>query len=160
VLTFKRRKKMRQILALIMILGFFAVATLEIAYAEDGGAEGGSTTSTASLKNNMKQIGTIYKALAVSVKDLSQNAQSAAKAGNLVQLFGLVMQQVPDTISSLAPDQQAAALADFKRMIQIEIDHAMALEKAFESNDNAAALSIITEMGATKKEGHSKYNDN
>ena len=114
------------------------------------------------LQADMKQIGAIFKDMSTNVADTSRNQAFAASAEQLVTLFTDVQNMVPskiipDDIAKLPADQQPAALADFKRLIQLEIDNAKALQNAFQSNDNAAATGILQKMGATKKEGHGKY---
>jgi hypothetical protein len=113
-----------------------------------------------SLKDNMKQIRTHVKALGANVGDASKNVQSAADAKALIELFAAAESQIPDSITALPAAEQAAAVADYKSLIQHEIDLATALEKAFEANDNASAAKILGQMDDTKKEGHQKYNDN
>lgn len=111
------------------------------------------------LADNMKQIGLNYKAIGAAVNDPSQNAASAQAAGKLMVLFTAVQGQVPDTISKLPSNEQEAALADFKRLIQVEIAAATTLKKDFETGNNADAVAALSTMSSTKKEGHMKYQD-
>jgi L-lactate utilization protein LutB len=112
-----------------------------------------------SIKDNMKQIKNLYKEIAASVNDPSKNAKSAADAAEIAKHFADVQTQVPDTISDLPVEEQADAIADFKSMIQQEIDFATALEKAFDAGDNKLAADLLQKMDAVKKEGHKKYSD-
>lgn len=113
----------------------------------------------ASLEDNMKHIKTLFKGISASVKDPSKNAQSAADAATIANLFTVVEGQVPDSILDLPANEQKAALDDFKSMIQQEVDFSIALEKAFESGDNAKAASLLQQMDDLRKEGHEKYSD-
>jgi hypothetical protein len=117
------------------------------------------STSALSLKGNMKQIKHLFKRVVAAVNDPSKNTQSAADAASLVALFSTVEDQVPDTISSLPAAEQPAALADYKSLIQKEVEAATALEHAFESGDNAAAALILKEMDDVRRDGHEKYSD-
>jgi len=114
--------------------------------------------SAASLKQNMKQIGTLFKAMSTTINDSSKNQDNAKAADQILGLFKLVINQVPDAIEQMPSDQQAAAITDFKSLIQKEIDYTTQLENAFLSNDNAAAAKIYQEMKDTKADGHQKYN--
>lgn len=117
-----------------------------------------SVSPAASIKVGMKQIGALFKAISKVAKDSSQNAASAENARQLAINFQSVMNLIPDEIKKLPEPQQAAAIIDYQKMIQQEIDASIALEKAFLANDNNSALTILDQMTVTKKEGHSKYN--
>lgn len=114
---------------------------------------------TASLKDNMKHIRALVKGITAVVSDPSKNKQSAADAASIANLFMTAEGQVPDSISELPANEQAAALDDYKSMIQHEVDYALSLEKAFETGDNAKAASILQQMDDLKHDGHAKYAD-
>jgi hypothetical protein len=131
---------------------FFAMSLfLTVAQADTG-------PTTLNLGSSMKQIGILVKSISTSINDSSKNSDSASSAEQLVTLFASVQTQVPDFITSLPADQQEAAIADFKSMIQQEIDLSQALDKAFQTNDNAGAALILNKMQELKHQGHSKYN--
>jgi hypothetical protein len=112
----------------------------------------------ASLKDNMKAIGKLYKSVQATVGDRGQNTANAASAGQMATLFTAVAKQVPDSITQLPPNQQKAALADFQRLINAEEKFAESLKAAFAAGDNTAAADIVNKMNLDKKEGHDKYN--
>lgn len=114
---------------------------------------------TASLKDNMKHIKSLFKGISAAVNDPSKNKQSAADAASIANLFMTVEGQTPESISALPANEQAAALEDYKTMIQHEVDYALSLEKAFENGDNAKAAGILQQMDDLKHEGHEKYAD-
>lgn len=115
--------------------------------------------SAASIKNDMKQIKALYKEISASVNDPSKNAKSAADAAEIAKLFADAQTGTPDTIADLPAEEQADAIADFKSMIQQEIDFAASLQKAFDSGDNKLAADLLQKMDGVKKEGHKKYSD-
>jgi hypothetical protein len=124
------------------------VYTLSIAHAD-----------VASLKDNMKHIKQIFKAISTAVSDPSKNAQSSADAASLVNLFGAVEGQTPESISSLPASEQPAALEEFKTLIHHEVELATALQKAFDSNNNSMAADLLRQMDAVRKDGHLKFAD-
>lgn len=128
------------------------------AFAEDT-LQSAITTQAAAknLQQNMKEIGSIFKALSAAMNNASLNVESAKQASQLVELFKLTINQVPDSIDLFPPNEQAQALEDYKRLNQIHIDQAEKLAAAFAANDNSTAVAIIAQMNDTKKEGHTKY---
>jgi hypothetical protein len=110
-----------------------------------------------SLQDNMKSIGTLFKAIVTTMDDRTQNATNATNADKIQALFVAVSNQVPDSINQLSPDQKPAALADFKRLIGEETQFAQSLKAAFLANDNTTAANIVNKMNLDKKEGHTKY---
>lgn len=109
------------------------------------------------LQQNMKDIGSTFKALATVANDPSQNATSAAQADKILASLQATLNQIPDSISTFPANEQDAALADYKRLIQNEIDLTTKLSASFKANDNATAVSLMTQMNDLKKEGHNKY---
>lgn len=111
----------------------------------------------ADIGSDMKQIGALFGQIGRNINDASQNQASAAAAGQMVTLFQDCANQVPDSISQMAPADQPAALADYQNMINQEIQDSAALQNAFLSNDNATAASLLQKMNAEKQDGHGKY---
>jgi hypothetical protein len=109
------------------------------------------------LKQNMKQLGIDFKQLVIMVKDPTQNAASAALAGEMISLFKAAQVEVPDLVAQLPTAQQPAALAEFQATIQKEIDATTDLQKAFLANDTKTAIAILQQMNATKKAAHNKF---
>ncbi|MFL5813473.1 MAG: cytochrome b562 [Bdellovibrionia bacterium] len=112
-----------------------------------------------SIKDNMKQIKTLFKGISTAVADSTKNAKSAADAAEIAKLFSAVQGEVPESISDLPADEQPAAIEDYKAMIQQEIDFATALQKAFDSGNNQLAAKLLQQMDGVKKDGHKKYAD-
>lgn len=111
------------------------------------------------IHNDMKQIKVLYKEIAASVSDSTKNAKSAADAAEIAKLFADAQTGTPEAISDLPAAEQADAIADYKSMIQKEIDFATSLQKALDSGDNSLATKILQQMDGVKKEGHEKYSD-
>lgn len=110
-----------------------------------------------SLKDTMKEIGSIYKPIVKSAMDASMNARNAEAAGKLIELFKTAQTLLPDLIKHMPADKQSAAIAEFQAILQKEIEGATALQAAFAANDNAGAVKIISEMNSSKKNGHDKF---
>jgi len=136
----------------LSILSLAFVFTFSLAYADP-------VSQTSSIKDNMKHIKQLFKGISSTVSNPAKNAQNAADAASIANLFATVEDQVPDSISSLPAGEQTAALADYKSMIHHEVDLATSLEKALETNDNATAASILQQMDSLRKDGHEKYAD-
>jgi hypothetical protein len=119
-----------------------------------------STTSFAgapTLSDNMKALGKLFKAIALSVNDRGQNTANATNAGQMVTLFTAARAQVPDTITALPAPQQPAAIADYQRILDGEISFATQLKAAFAAGNNSAAAGLISQMDSSKRDGHTKY---
>jgi hypothetical protein len=117
-----------------------------------------SLSAQADLKAEMKQIGSLFKALNAQANDATQDADSAAKCDQLVQLFTQAKAETPDTVAALPADQQANAEANFQAGIQKEIDDATALAAAFRANDQGQITTLLADMLQTKKDGHQTFN--
>jgi hypothetical protein len=114
--------------------------------------------NAASLSDNMKAIGKLYKGITKTASDASQNTANAAAAGQLVTLFKAALAGVPDAVSKLPAPSQASAIADYQRIIGLEIANATELQADFAAGNNAAAVGVLTKMDNSKREGHTKYN--
>jgi hypothetical protein len=117
-------------------------------------------TGTPTLQDNMKAIGKIVKSITLAAGDKTKNAVSADQAKQLAALFSAVLLQEPDSILQMPANQQAAALAEFKQLIQQELTDSGRLQTAFETNDNSAASATLKDMQADKATGHDKFNKN
>jgi hypothetical protein len=114
-------------------------------------------TAQADLKQDMKQIGVLFKAINAQVSDATMDSDSASKADQLVALFTQAQSEIPDSVSALPADQQAAAESQFQAAIQKEIDSARALAAAFRAGDSGMIQTLLADMTATKKDGHSTF---
>jgi hypothetical protein len=112
----------------------------------------------ASLKDNMKQIGTLFKQIGATLRDVSQDPQNAQNAQQMNQLFQVVYGQAEDGVKDVPASQKEAALADFQNLIQQEIDLSAQLQSAFEASNNQQASAIYQQMNKIKSDGHDKYN--
>lgn len=115
--------------------------------------------SSASLKENMKQLGTLFKAIGSSVNDASQNAKNLENSQQMTALFKVAIQQIPETIADLPDGEKEAALQDYQEMISQEVTLSEQLQQAFANNDNATAAKVLQQMGSVRKDGHGKYKE-
>ncbi len=111
----------------------------------------------ATLKQNMKEISKLVKAIAASVTAGTVSANDVAASERIVVLFQATQKQSPDFISEVPADQQATLLQQYQHMIQQEIDLVNQLHEALAKNDVAAANAILTKMNDLKKEGHDRF---
>src|ERR1700751_2058632 len=88
-------------------------------------------TPVPTLAQNMDSISGLVKTITKNVSDSAQNANSASAAGQLVNLFTTVLNQVPKSVKALPVNQQAAALSGYQALIQKEIADAHSLQNAF-----------------------------
>ena len=111
----------------------------------------------ASLKQDMKEIGSLFKEIARTASDRTQNRQNAESARSLIALFKDAQTQTPDSVVKLPIVDQGAAFATFQNLIQKEVDFSIALAAAFTAGDNQLALTILKEMADIRNQGHSTY---
>lgn len=135
---------------------FFALTLMTLSLTTTAFAQE-AEPAAGTLKHNMKQAGTLFKAIGATLNDPSQNAENAAKAGQMAEFFKLAQTQTPDHIQHIPAAQQPEALKGYQEMIQKVIDHALALQQAFLNNDNAQAAVIYKEMKDLKQDGHDQY---
>ena len=112
----------------------------------------------ASLKQNMKQAGTIFKAIGVSLKDATKNQENAIAVEQMAEFFQLTYQQIPEVVQELPEAEKVKALATYQKLMQEELELCKELHNAFLTNDNEQAAQIYQKMKDLKEEGHDKYN--
>ena len=117
----------------------------------------GEANAAPTLKENMKSIGGIVKTMVKELPASTNPGSFVANAHQLVVLFTAVKEQIPDTILALPASDQEAAMADYKRLVQLELDGATSLEAALSANSKDDAMKILVQMNGTKKEGHDKF---
>lgn len=110
-----------------------------------------------SLKENMKSIADNVKQITLDSRDAKKNELNLKRALALLDLFKAIEVQVPDTIAELGEPQKTTALADYKRLVDAEIEQTSKLISGLKANDNSQVLNILKAMGQIKMEGHEKY---
>jgi len=135
---------------------FFALTLMTLSLATTTFAQE-AETAAGSLKQTMKQAGTLFKAIGATLADPSKNTENAAKAQQMSELFKMAQTFTPDHIQHIPAAQQAEALKGYQEMIQKVIDHALALQQAFVNNENAQAAAIYKEMKDLKQDGHDQF---
>lgn len=109
------------------------------------------------LKDNMKALGELFTPIRQTVSDRGQNAANADRAKQMGDLFRASLDLVPASVEALPPAQRAAALAEYKAMMQQMAANAEALRAAFAGGDNRAAADLVSKMNLGKREGHDKF---
>lgn len=117
----------------------------------------GVNAEAASLKDNMKALGGLFKQISTDANNPAKNADSAKSAGKMVAIFTPLLEQVPDSVAGLPGNEREAAIAEYKRIIQQQIKDATALQEAFVANDNVGASTLLQRMNADRKGGHAKF---
>jgi|GEM_PF-3869612 len=113
--------------------------------------------ATPSLKENMKELGVLFREIGKTVADRTRNEANAKNAARMNEIFLAVKVQVPDSVASLPPSQRESALAEFRAMISEIAADALKLRDAFVANDNRTAADIVNHMNLDKREGHDKF---
>ncbi len=113
-----------------------------------------------SLKDNMGQLGDLYKLISSTLTDPAKAAPNAENAKKMAVILKAVLLQVPDTISELPPEQRDSALASYKKLINDEIAHANDLAAVFSKSDTRTAANILNDINLTKRDGHNKFKRN
>ncbi|MBC7371547.1 MAG: hypothetical protein H7326_08285, partial [Bdellovibrionaceae bacterium] len=112
----------------------------------------------ASLKQNMKQAGALFKAIGTSIKDPAKNPENAKSVEQMADFFQLTYAQIPDAVQKIPEAQRAQALAGYQKLIQDELELCKELHAAFLANNSDLATQIYQKMKDLKEEGHDKYN--
>jgi hypothetical protein len=136
--------------------GRFAVAALLLCFTFLAQAD--PPPIPGSLKDNMHQIGVLMKQVASTADDAAEaqaNSQLVLKAK---AFFKLAAVQTPDSIAAMPAASRPVALADFQRLIGLEIGLCDQASTAFASGDLNTAANVLQAMAAYKKEAHDKYN--
>lgn len=142
-----------------IFLAIMAVMTVLLSQAHAEDVTGNADAMAATLKQDMKQLGSLFKQVGSTMNDASQNQANAANAGRMRLLFQAVLTMAPDTVADMPASERAQALQDYQHMIQQEIDLVTQLETAFLNNDNGTAVAVLQKMGDLKKQGHDKFKD-
>ena len=114
-------------------------------------------SATPTLKENMKELGGLFKEIGKTVSDRTHNEANAKSAARMNAIFVVVKTQVPDSLSTLPPGERAAAIAEFQSMITTIAASAQQLHDAFVANDNRAAADLVNSMNLGKRSGHDKF---
>jgi len=111
----------------------------------------------ATLKQNMKQIGQLMHTILMGENDPTQDALNAHVAEQVAQVLTYAKSQVPDSISSLESNAQAAAFADYQSLIEQEITLSHQLSSAFSGHQSSTVTSVVQQMLDLSKTGHERY---
>jgi len=114
-------------------------------------------SASGSLKDNMKEAGTLFKAIGQTINDPSKNAENAAYSVQMAEYFRLTLTQAPEHMNEIPEAHRAEAFKMYQALIQKSVDHSLALQQAFLNNDNAAAITLYDEMKDLKQEGHDQF---
>jgi hypothetical protein len=98
------------------------------------------------------------KAVTAQVNNAQANANSAALSDEFVQLVGHAKSFVPSLITALPADQQAAAKAQYDKMLDQTAQLGAQLAGAFRANDNAKANVLLKQLSQAKHDGHDEFN--
>lgn len=111
------------------------------------------------LKANMKEIGSRFKAIGASVTDTNQNATNALLADEITKLMLICKQQIPEGITQI-PDaaQRQKAVTEYQAMLQEGADLSAQLQQAFIVNDNITAQALLLKLKQLKIDGHDRFN--
>lgn len=136
---------------------FFALTLMTLTMAATAAFAQDAEPAAGSLKHNMKEAGTLFKAIGQTINDASKNAENADKAAQMAELFKLAKNQTPDHMSEIPASHQAEAIQAYQDLMQKVIDHSLALQQAFLNNDNATANALYKEMKDLKQDGHDQF---
>lgn len=111
------------------------------------------------LKANMKEIGSRFKAIAASVTDANQNPTNALLADEITKLMLICKQQIPEGIMQI-PDaaQRQKAMTDYQATLQEGADLSVKLQQALIVNDNVTAQALLLKLKQLKIDGHDRFN--
>jgi hypothetical protein len=110
------------------------------------------------LKSAMKNMGADLKLIQAQINDAGQNKSSLKLAEDFIANARDVKAFIPTSISSLPANAQQARIDLYNKLTDKSIDFGLKLQKAFADGNNAAALAIMTDLIANKKEGHFEFN--
>jgi hypothetical protein len=110
------------------------------------------------LKSAMKNMGADLKLIQVQAADAGQNKSSLKLAEDFTANARDVKAFIPTSISSLPANDQQVRLDLYNKLTDKSIEFGLKLVKAFNDGNNAAAVAIINDLIANKKEGHFEFN--
>lgn len=113
---------------------------------------------TASVKDNMSAIGSLFKQIGKTSEDASQNEVNADRALQVSQLLTQTALLKPDSIFTIPVAEQEAAFKEYQRLMNESALVAQQLSDAFASNDPSAPIAaLIKTLMDLRKEGHTKF---
>lgn len=111
----------------------------------------------ASLKEDMKELGNLFKSIGASLSEPTQNSANAETAAQMVELFKRSLVQTPDYFQELSESERVSALKDYQNMIQESIDLSEKLVAAFTTNNNDDAKALYRRLKDLKQDGHDQF---
>lgn len=136
---------------------FFALTLMTLTMAATAAFAQDAEPVHGSLKHNMKEAGTLFKAIGQTINDPAKNAENADKSAQMAEFFRLTLTQTPEHMADIPAAHQAEAIKAYQEMIQKTVDHSLALQQAFLNNDNATAKTLYNELKDLKQEGHDQF---
>ena len=115
------------------------------------------SVSAATLKENMRDFNAHFKVISATIADSTKNADNAARAREMSQIFVNAKNNVPTSIDSLPPEHKQKAIEQYQGMIQQVIDATTQLQQALLDNDITKAKAILETMKKLKLDGHEKF---
>ena len=110
------------------------------------------------LKQVMKQMSKHFKTIEKQIDNPKANSSSATEAKSLAALVFQGISLPPD-LSHVPAANQAAALAEYRLVMEKLHKSCLDLERAFLTNDNVLAKKIFVEIEDQKSEGHIEYKE-
>ena len=126
-------------------------------YRVPSSADGESEAAPLTLSDTMKGMDTDLKAILAQLEDAASNPKSALLSEHFTWLVLHAKNFTPETITKLPQNEQAAAKADFDKMIQEASQMGVELATAFRQNNTSDATLILKKLKGAKREGHDKY---
>ncbi|MBC7464754.1 MAG: hypothetical protein H7256_02075 [Bdellovibrio sp.] len=111
----------------------------------------------ASLGKTMKAMSTNLKAIVAQATEATKNESSAKLADDFVTLTLHAKDFAVDSIQALPAEQQAAAKAEYDKMLEQTAITGQQLAAAFRANDNVLAANLLKQLSQDKKDGHDKF---
>lgn len=122
-------------------------------------ADGSSPALPATLGKTMKAMSANLKTITAQATDTQKNENSAVLADEFVQLTLHAKDFTPEMISSAPADQQPEMEVHYDKMLDQTAELGRQLAASFRANDNAKASSLLNQLVAAKKSGHSEFKD-
>jgi hypothetical protein len=110
------------------------------------------------LAKVMDDMAANVKTITKQAPDATQNASSASLCDKVIADVAQASGLIPDTVSKLPADQQAASQQAYAALLGQLSDQLTTLKADFVAGNNTAAVSELAAINATKAAGHKQFN--
>jgi hypothetical protein len=117
-----------------------------------------SAFANTQIATDMKEMSTALRTITAQVSNAADNASSAALCDQIIAGIGDAETQTPDDIAKLPAASQPAQELAYVALLDTLAGQVAQLKTDFLAGNNAAAVTEIAAINATKTTGHGQFN--